>query len=85
MEREIIARLKITFEEYVKESDGVEFWFARDLQVLLGYTEWRNFLLVIDKAKESCKNAMASIDDHFVDVSKKVKLVIFNKPTILNF
>ncbi|PKP61000.1 MAG: DNA damage-inducible protein D [Candidatus Altiarchaeales archaeon HGW-Altiarchaeales-1] len=74
MEREIIARLKITFEEYVKESDGVEFWFARDLQVLLGYTQWRNFVLVIDKAKESCKNSGQKIEDHFADVSKKVKI-----------
>ena len=74
MEREIIAMLKITFEEYVKESDGVEFWFARDLQVLLGYTQWRNFVLVIDKAKESCKNSGQKIEDHFADVSKKVKI-----------
>lgn len=74
MKKEIIAKLKITFEDYANEADGIEFWFARDLQILLGYTEWRNFLLVIDKAKESCKNAGANIDDHFVDINKKVKI-----------
>ena len=52
MKQEIISKLKITFEDYVNEAEGIEFWFARDLQVLLGYTAWRNFLLVIDKAKE---------------------------------
>ena len=54
--------------------EGVEFRFARDLQVLLGYTEWRNFLLVLNKAKESCKNSVANIEYHFVDINKKVKI-----------
>ena len=74
MKQEIISKLKITFEDYVNEAEGIEFWFARDLQVLLGYTEWRNFLLVIDKAKESCKNSGTNIENHFVDINKKVKI-----------
>lgn len=74
MKKEIIAKLKTTFEDYVNEADGVEFWFARDLQVLLGYTEWRNFLPVIDKAKEACKNSGIDTGDHFVDVNKKVEI-----------
>jgi len=74
MKQEIISKLKITFEDYVNEAEGIEFWFARDLQVLLGYTEWRNFLLVIDKAKESCKKSGVNIENHFVDINKKVKI-----------
>ena len=49
MEKEIVTRLKKTFEDYAQNADGVEFWFARDLQILLDYDEWRNFLKVIDK------------------------------------
>ncbi len=41
--------------------DGIEFWYARELQGVLEYKEWRNFLKVIDKAKEACKNAQQNI------------------------
>lgn len=74
MEKEIVTRLTKTFEDYAQNAEGVEFWFARDLQILLGYTQWRNFLLVIEKAKESCKNASQIVADHFADVSKMVKI-----------
>ncbi len=47
---------------------------ARDLQKLLDYTDWRNFLLVVEKAKTACFNSRQSIADHFVDVNKMVKL-----------
>ncbi|MCL7413493.1 MAG: hypothetical protein M8353_07760, partial [ANME-2 cluster archaeon] len=57
------------------EEDEIEFWFARDLQVLLGYTEWRKFQGVIEKAKESCKKSGNEISNHFVDDAKKSQLV----------
>ncbi len=41
--------------EDTKNKNGIEFWFARDLQKLLGYDEWRNFTSVINKAKQSCE------------------------------
>jgi DNA-damage-inducible protein D len=74
MDKLIISKLQKTFEDYAHESDGIEFWYARDLQILLGYTKWENFNLVIDKAKESCKNSGQNILDHFPDVRKKVEL-----------
>lgn len=43
MEKTTIAKLKKTFEEFAYSEDGVEFWFARDLQILLGYNKWENF------------------------------------------
>ena len=55
MKQALIRRLHKNFEDYVQVQEGVEFWFARDLQNLLGYTQWRNLLNVIEKAKESCK------------------------------
>ncbi len=47
---------------------------ARDIQALLDYTQWRNFLQVIDKAKLACLNSRQIVSDHFADVSKMVKL-----------
>ncbi len=52
--------------------DETEYWEARELQHVLEYTEWRNFLKVIDKAKIACENSGNSVDDHFVDVNKMV-------------
>ena len=74
MEKEIISKLKKSFENFANEKDGIEFWFARDLQKLLDYDEWRNFLNVIEKAKISCKNASQKIEDHFVDVNKTIAM-----------
>lgn len=75
MKPALIRRLHKSFEDYVHVQEDVEFWFARDLQNLLGYTEWRNFLKVIEKARESCKNANNPILDHFVDVNKSIPVL----------
>ena len=74
MEKETIIRLNKSFEESAYEQDGVEYWLARELQELLGYTDWRNFLNAVEKAKESCKTTGEDILDHFVDVTKMVKI-----------
>lgn len=64
-----------TFEEikHVNENNE-EFWFARELQTVLDYAEWRNFENVIEKAKAACKNSRNKVEDHFVDVNKMIAL-----------
>jgi len=74
MKKQIITKLTKNFEDYVHNENGIEFWFARDLQNLLGYVEWRKFSGVIEKAKESCKNAGQKTNDHFVEATKMVRL-----------
>ncbi|MDY0159748.1 MAG: DNA damage-inducible protein D [Bacteroidales bacterium] len=75
MKKELINTLTNTFEDYVSYTEqGVEFWFARDLQHLLGYSEWRNFTKVITKSKTSCEASGNDILDHFVEVNKMVTI-----------
>lgn len=54
--------------------DGQEFWYARELQSVLEYKEWRNFETVINKAKTACKNSEMPVTDHFVEINKMVSL-----------
>ncbi|SDU23886.1 DNA damage-inducible protein D [Nitrosomonas ureae] len=57
------------------DEDDVEFWYARDLQVLLGYeSSWQNFSNVIEKAKSACESSGNSVLDHFNDVIKMVAI-----------
>lgn len=56
------------------DEGGVEYWNARDLQKLLGYSDWRNFVAVIAKAKEACVNSGQETANHFVDVNEMVEL-----------
>jgi len=74
MEKETIHKLNKSFEESAYEQDGVEFWLARELQLLLGYADWRNFVNAVDKAKESCKTTKEAVLDHFVDVNKMIEV-----------
>jgi DNA-damage-inducible protein D len=76
MDKQIVIRLHSSFEDMVRRhaDSGVEYWCARDLQMLLGYTEWRNFAKVIDKAITACQTAGYDPKDHFVDINKMVTL-----------
>lgn len=76
MDKEIIIRLHSSFEDFVQKDPqtGTEFWCARDLQMLLGYSQWRNFAAVIDKAITACKTAGYDPRDHFAHISKMVDL-----------
>jgi len=75
IEKELIHSLTQNFEDFANQTDDkVEFWLARDLQQLLGYTEWRNFQNAISKAKTACEVSGQDISDHFVDVNKMVEI-----------
>lgn len=64
-----------TFADIRQTDDsGAEFWYARDLQRELEYTNWRNFEKVIRKSVTACKKAGYDPNDHFVGVIKKVSL-----------
>ena len=76
MDKEIVVRLHASFEDMVRKhaDSGVEYWCARDLQMLLGYAKWENFAKVIDKAITACETSNSDPRDHFADIRKMVDL-----------
>ena len=75
MKAEIIQSLTNDFESYARQTEnGVEFWLARDLQHLLGYEQWKNFKIVIDKARTACEVAKHNASNHFAGVGKTIKM-----------
>ena len=74
MNREIIQQMQSQFDLLAhKTDDGTEFWYARDLQKLLGYTSWQNFSTVIGRAVKSCETAKINSSDQFNVVIKLIK------------
>lgn len=76
MDEKKIGKLKRLFDDviHISEDGTIEFWYARELQPLLGYSRWENFELVIKKAMISCENAGGNVNDHFRGVTKMIKL-----------
>ena len=75
MNTDTIQSLTEAFEGHAQQTEnGVEYWLARDIQHLLGYTKWDNFLNVVSKAKTACDVSGHDIADHFADVGKMVEL-----------
>ena len=75
MKTELVQTLTSTFEAHAQQTEeGIEYWLARDLQHLLGYTKWDNFLKVVSKAKTACEVSEYPVADHFADVGKMVDL-----------
>jgi DNA-damage-inducible protein D len=75
MESNEIQAMTETFEGHAQQTEnGVEYWLARDLQQLLGYSKWDNFLGVISKARTACEVSGHAIADHFADVGKMIQL-----------
>ncbi len=75
METELVQTLTTTFEGHAQRTEGgVEYWLARDIQFLLGYAKWDNFLNVVSKAKTACEGSGHKASNHFADVGKMVGL-----------
>jgi DNA-damage-inducible protein D len=74
MKKELIAELLERFEDACYLYQDVECWSARELQDILGYAKWDNFLKVIEKAKASCEKSGARTPDHFADIGKMIEL-----------
>lgn len=75
MNKELETKHVNPFEKIKQvKDDNIEFWYARDLALILEYKDWRNFLNVINKAKEACKNSNQDVSNHFGDITKMVEL-----------
>ena len=75
MKNNFINKTEKDFES-IKHIDenGVEFWYARELMIVLEYSKWENFIKVINKAKQSCENSNINVFEHFPDVRKVFKV-----------
>lgn len=74
MKKELIAALFLQFEQACQVYNNIECWSARELQPILDYSRWENFINAIDKAKKSCSNAGEKVSDHFRDFTKMIDL-----------
>ncbi len=80
MDKKLILQYKSSFDNIVRHIESndnqgqVEVWYARELQPVLGYVRWENFLVAIGRALESCKTQGVSVEDHFREVTKMVEL-----------
>ena len=75
-EKSKLLELKEKFDYIIntEEKDNIEFWYARDLQIQLGYKRWENFIETIKKAMQSCENAGIPVENHFREVTKMINL-----------
>jgi DNA-damage-inducible protein D len=55
-----------------QKTNGIEFWMARDIQVILGYQNWQNFESVIERAKSACESTRVDSTNHFISTSKVI-------------
>ena len=79
MDIQKIQQYKSAFDLIAKdikddEGNSIEVWYARELQQVLGYARWENFVVAIGRALESCKTLGINVDDHFREVTKMVQL-----------
>lgn len=90
MDIQRINQYKSSFDSIAKEitddsGESVEVWYARELQTLLGYARWENFVVAINRAIDSCKTQGVSIDDHFREVTKMVSLGSGSQREVIDF
>ncbi|MFV0521449.1 MAG: DNA damage-inducible protein D [Mangrovibacterium sp.] len=91
MDKKQIIQYKASLDEVAEyivddnNSEQVEVWFARDLQIILGYARWENFNVAINRAAESCKVQEINIDDHFREVTKMIEIGKGGKRSVIDF
>lgn len=91
MDKKIIVQYKASFDsivQYIESDDAkeqIEVWFARELQSILGYARWENFLVAIHRAMDSCKSQNISVDDHFREVTKMIGIGKGGKRAVSDF
>jgi len=73
MKKDVIEQLFTSFESIKQEQTGIEYWSARELQILLGYSKWENFEKAIIRAQEAIKNSGYDINNHFLEVRKMIE------------
>lgn len=76
MDKKRIEQIKAQFDNVIQFSEEaqIEFWYARDLMKLLGYSRWENFVKAISRAMESCETTRIEVVDHFREVTKMVSI-----------
>lgn len=86
MKKELVTRLHKNFEDYTHtDENGIEFWYARELQKLLDYAKWDTFKNVIEKAKTACKNSNIEPLEHFPEVRKTSKMPKGGEKTLIDY
>ncbi len=85
MKQEFIIQLLERFENACYVYNNIECWSGRELQEILGYAKWDNFLKVIEKAKDACNNAGGNVEDHFAGIGKMVELGSSSQREIQDF
>ena len=91
MDKNSILQYKNQFDSithHIQSEDAkekIEVWFARELQTILGYARWENFLVAIHRAVASCKSQQINVDDHFREVTKMIEIGKGGKREVVDF